>query len=741
MSRPVAGSVYLCGLGFVIAFFLAGSPAWAKRNPQDEVCLACHGEAGMKAPSGRKISIDPAKHKLSVHGALGCQSCHEDIKDYPHPRKVAKPQCATCHSDEAAKVAKSNHGAMFGAEACAQCHGDVHEIRRTAEAGPGQACSACHQEILDRYRSSVHYKARKNGDRDSPLCITCHGPAHQLVPRSDPNSPVARNNLPQTCAACHANPEFLQRHSIPFARPVEAFKLSVHGRALERGSTKAASCADCHSSHDTLPGRDARSRINHWNVPRTCGACHPSELKAYTESVHGAAVARNVSGAPVCTDCHGEHTILAPSEPGSLVNPARVSSVTCGRCHNDERLTRRYNLPQDKVPAFEDSFHGLAMRSGSQTVANCASCHGVHNILPSTDARSTIHPANLGKTCGSCHPGAGSRFTIERVHVRSATATEPPLVKWIRVTYVFALIPLTLAFMFIHNLLDYLVKLRRGVVRSGAVELVPRMNLNFRIAHWMVMLSFPVLVVTGFALKYPESGWASPLLLWESSFAFRGWVHRLAGTVLVISMLYHIAHLAIVKRDRSMLRHMLPRWTDARDAWQLLRFNLGRAQERPHFGKFSYAEKIEYWAFIWGTVVMAVSGFLLWFNNFTLQNFPKWVSDVATAVHFYEAILATFSILLWHFYLVIFDPDVYPMETAWLNGKMSAEHLRHTRPAYYAALVRARKEEAARKEQALAASRKGQEPVSRDSAAAGESPRPAPAKPEESGGPPEEKKS
>ncbi len=92
---------------------------------------------------------------------------------------------------------------------------------------------------------------------------------------------------------------------------------------------------------------------------------------------------------------------------------------------------------------------------------------------------------------------------------------------------------------------------------------------------------------------------------------------------------------------------------------------------------------------MWGTVVMTVSGFLLWFNNFTLRHFPKWITDAATAVHYYEALLATFSILLWHFYMVIFDPVVYPMDTAWINGKVPADHYRHSRPAYYRALERA----------------------------------------------------
>src|SRR5689334_7136697 len=97
---------------------------------------------------------------------------------------------------------------------------------------------------------------------------------------------------------------------------------------------------------------------------------------------------------------------------------------------------------------------------------------------------------------------------------------------------------------------------------------------------------------------------------------------------------------------------------------------------------------MEYWAFLWGTAVMAISGFLLWFHNFALRHFPKWMTDAATAVHWYEALLATFSILLWHFYMVIFDPLVYPMDTAWLDGKTPADHYRHSRPDYLRALER-----------------------------------------------------
>ena len=215
------------------------------------------------------------------------------------------------------------------------------------------------------------------------------------------------------------------------------------------------------------------------------------------------------------------------------------------------------------------------------------------------------------------------------------------------------------------------------------------MNLHFRVAHALVIVSFPLLALTGFALKYPESWWASPFLIWESGLASRGGLHRLSAALLILAFAYHVVHLILVPKDRVILRQLRPRLKDANDAVDVLRYNLGRLARRPTFSMFNYAEKAEYWAFMWGTAVMVVSGFVLWFNNFSLRHFPTWVSDASTAIHFYEAILATLSILIWHFYMVIFDPEVYPMDLAWLTGKTSAEHLRHTRPNYYRRLIEA----------------------------------------------------
>jgi formate dehydrogenase gamma subunit len=639
----------------------------------------------MKSDKGKSIAIDPAKHAESVHGILGCADCHTDIKDFPHPAKRVKVQCATCHADEATHAAASIHGTA-GVD-CQSCHGDPHEVGAAAKIAPAK-CAQCHADELKEFNQSIHGQAAAKGDPDAPNCMSCHGSVHEIQTASDATSRVAKKNLPDTCASCHSNDKFLARHTIPFAHPVELYRQSVHGRAVANGDGAAATCSDCHGSHGILPSQDARSKVSHWNIPATCGQCHKDISKTYLESVHGQAMKNGEAGSPVCSDCHGEHLILGPKEPESLVNPARVSLATCGRCHNDERLALRYNLPRDKVPSYADSYHGLAQRGGSQIVANCASCHGVHNILPSKDPRSTINPANLPKTCGMCHAGAGARFAIGPVHVQTSTGPNHPIVQWIRWTY-WALIPMTLGFMVLHNLIDFLAKMKRRRSHVDSGRRVTRMNLNFRIAHWGVIFSFPILVITGFALKYPEAWWAQPLLLLESRFAFRGLVHRGAAIVLVAATVYHLIHLAVNKKDRMFLKAMLPGIKDATDLVQIFTYNLGITKEEPRYAKFNYAEKLEYLAFMWGTLVMTVSGLLLWFNNFTLQYFPKWVSDAATAIHYYEALLATFAILIWHSYMVLFDPLVYPMDTAWLDGKVPADHYEQSRPEYYRALRRA----------------------------------------------------
>jgi cytochrome b subunit of formate dehydrogenase len=401
--------------------------------------------------------------------------------------------------------------------------------------------------------------------------------------------------------------------------------------------------------------------------------CHSEVSAQFSASVHGTAVAKGHPAAPVCTSCHGEHGILSPKTAASPVSAGKIRE-TCGQCHADVRLSKRFGLPQDAVLSFDASFHGLAARAGSQSVANCASCHGYHNILPSTDARSTTHQKNLPSTCGQCHPGAGSRFALGPVHLAEGSAKEPGSVRWVRLAYSI-LIPLTIGFMLLHNLGDFARKLfdrrlRRRQPRPAVLAGPPEVRMyGFeRIQHALLAVSFMVLVWTGFALKYPEQWWAWPLVIWEPYFPVRGVVHRVAGVVMLVSGVMHGVSLLASRRLREHWYTLIPRRSDVPEALSNLGYNLGVVRKRPYRSHHSYVEKAEYWAVVWGTVIMGLTGIMLWANDLMLRFLPKEWTDIATAIHLYEAILAALSILVWHLYTVIFDPDVYPLETAFLTG-------------------------------------------------------------------------
>jgi hypothetical protein len=123
-----------------------------------------------------------------------------------------------------------------------------------------------------------------------------------------------------------------------------------------------------------------------------------------------------IAESPVCTDCHGEHTITKITDPTSAVYVKNIPR-TCSACHDKEAISTRYALPKKRFSTYMDSFHGIALDYGMTKAANCASCHGFHEILPAADPASTVHKQNLPGTCGKCHPNAGENFAKGSIHV------------------------------------------------------------------------------------------------------------------------------------------------------------------------------------------------------------------------------------------------------------------------------------------------------------------------------------
>jgi formate dehydrogenase gamma subunit len=486
-------------------------------------------------------------------------------------------------------------------------------------------------------------------------CVSCH---LDITSKHPDDNLLAK---PANCTGCHK-------------AQTESYTASVHGIAFKAGRADSATCSDCHDGHTVLQPASPESPLHFSRLAQTCGACHDQVAQDVVESVHGKAVAAGHRDAPTCIDCHSEHKI----EALKTTSPLTVSAEICSKCHASERLNTKYKLPADRVKTFFESYHGLASQFGSTLAANCASCHGYHRILPSSDARSTIHKDHLVQTCGQCHPGANANFAQSKVHVDAASARAAAdlggkINWWVRRIYL-ALIVSVIGFMLLHNLLAFAKKVR---ARYRAADLsVLRMSLSQRWQHVTLAVSFVVLAVTGFALKFPDS-WIAKLL--GSNEAFRSWTHRIAGIVLLLVGFYHLVYLAATTDGRQLFRDFLPVRKDITDLAQYVGYLTGLGKRKPRFARFGYSEKLEYWAVIWGTIIMGVTGLALWFKLDITKFLPRWALDIALTIHYYEAILACLAIVVWHFYHVIFDPDVYPVNWACINGKVprkwhEAEH-------------------------------------------------------------------
>jgi formate dehydrogenase gamma subunit len=209
-----------------------------------------------------------------------------------------------------------------------------------------------------------------------------------------------------------------------------------------------------------------------------------------------------------------------------------------------------------------------------------------------------------------------------------------------------------------------------------------RMTLNERIQHLLFLTSFITLVITGFALTYPEAFWVRwvHFVFGDRVFELRGVVHRIAAVIMVADSVYHLLYISFNKRGRRLIADLWFCKNDLKDLSNVFKYYTCKTDERPKFGRFSYVEKAEYWALVWGTIVMGITGTVLWFENTFLPIISTNGMDIATTIHFYEAILASLAIVVWHFYFVILNPDVFPMSKVWIKGYLTREEMEHEHP-------------------------------------------------------------
>jgi predicted CXXCH cytochrome family protein len=700
MRQPPTSHRFLRLAGAGLAAVALAGGLLAADGASDKACLECHGNPKLGVwRDGKTVSlhVDTSGFARSAHASLGCTDCHDgiDLGVRPHHKPAAAVDCRGCHDATAKTHAfHADFAAVpFAATAetgCTDCHG-THGIPEAS--GPKSsfagaklvaACGECHTDVAEHFMNSAHGAAFAAGRAEAPTCLTCH-----LKPVATGSDKLKlKREQTDLCLGCHRDESRVLVASKVSRGFIVSYGESVHGKSLARGNAAAANCVDCHGSHETAGPLNAGSRFNPQNIPGTCAKCHAAEAKEYALSAHASALRKGFPDTPVCTTCHGEHQILDPKNPTAAVSARNVSQMVCGTCHGSVNLNERYGLASDRFQTFADSFHGLATRGGAVVAVNCSSCHGAHAVRPSSDPLSPVNRANLAKTCGQCHQGADVRFTSAPVHVTASAKGQEPAVYWIATLYVLLIIGVV-GGMVVHNGLDFLKKVRRKIgIQKGLIieEAVPhrlylRMTVNERLQHGTLVLSFVALVITGFMLQFPEAWWVMPIRHRIGHlFEWRSNLHRVAGVILVAAGLWHFAYLGMTKRGRQLFRDLLPVVKDLTDALGVLRYNLGLSATKPKFGRFSYIEKTEYWAMMWGSAVMGITGALLWFENTSIRLFTKLGYDVSRTVHLYEAVLATLAIIIWHFYFVIFNPDIYPMNLSWLTGWLSEKEMLEDHP-------------------------------------------------------------
>ncbi|MHB8877938.1 MAG: hypothetical protein ACYC8T_29945 [Myxococcaceae bacterium] len=485
------------------------------------------------------------------------------------------------------------------------------------------------------------------------------------------------------CLVCHRAPSF----------DGEAFKKSVHAELA---------CADCHDGFDYQAHSVKTSELSEGDASQVkklatrsaapqaflaCATCHSEETEQVQSSAHGAWLKEErKSAGPLCSDCHGSpHSILKAASP--KLTAAR--SAVCTRCHDNADFLKQSGLSGDPVPTYRDSVHGRLVVLGSERAPACQDCHGTHAIARMGDPASPLALPTRAGTCGKCHEGANEGFAATMTHTPLAQAHPGP--HWTHIFFSY-LTTLTLLGLSLHILLDLGAELRvrfrrkkgqHPALPASLPKSVQRLDIHQRIQHWMLISSVLLLVFTGWPLRAASVGPSRGLAGLLGGPHLSGILHRIAAVVMIAAGLYHLGYLAWLWRKKKLHLNMLPAPKDLVHLMHNLSYFLGLRREKPHFDRFSYVEKFDYWAVFWGVAIMAGTGFVYWFPTQFAGNMPYWVVNAAQLAHGEEATLCALALFVWHFYNVHLRPSIFPMNWAWLNGHISTEALKEEHPAEF----------------------------------------------------------
>ncbi len=566
----------------------------------------------------------------------------------------------------------------------------------SAQSPDPENCLLCHQfrglSRYDRELDRLHvffvdpdYSHSLAGPHGRLACTDCHvGDGVGVVP----HGPVARVDCTR---ACHLADPGGRVQRFTHAGIADALLGSVHrpedltALTFSSGALLEQDQSACLYCHDEPVFRDAGKTIPQLallgdEALHRCRACHEQPL-----DVNIAYALRHVSAR------------LQPARP--TLEVAQVCSV----CHSDAKVLETLGLT-DTVASYMRTFHGKAALLGDESTASCLSCHAtrggsVHAIVPHTAPQSPAHESRIAATCGTveCHPGAAPSIGDMGVHLDLPTSHGS--LEYLLAAAFIILTVMTFGPSAVLSLLE-LLQLAVGResprdehVRDLAVQLMDgskgrkrlvRFSVSQRIQHWTLALLFVLLVLTGFPMKFAAEPWAAWLISGFGGLGVARLIHHVCGILLVVGFLGHMGYtLALVwVRSRSASSGVTPRgflrtfvalpmWMtidDARKTLHLLQYLCFLRSDRPKFGRFALKEKFEYIGVFWGTMILGVTGVLLWGEQLASHVLSGRILNLAGIAHTYEAFLALIHVGILHTYNVMLSPHVFPLSPATLTG-------------------------------------------------------------------------
>jgi len=497
------------------------------------------------------------------------------------------------------------------------------------------------------------------------------------------------------CYACHGQKPVdgtitVDGKQVPAYVEVNGEKKSIYvdEQVMRASRHGQLACTSCHIGFNA--GMHPASVTEGWLKTAkfsACGDCHGAEDKMYQQSFHGNLVlTKDASNAPLCADCHDAHNIVPPGTPEFR----KQSVAMCTRCHGGAETT------------YLDSYHGKAFTLGDEKTAACYDCHGGHRILPPSDPASTVSKQNVIKTCAKCHPGANANFAQFKVHVNPQSPRSSWQIWFFWIAYVL-LIAVVFSFAFVHTSLYIYRAWKEGLYsrrhhpgrdRRGTTRIeYRRFNVFHRWMHFLVIVSFTVLVFTGMPLKYKDTHWARWFMDLFGGVQAAGVYHRLAALVTVTYWLAEMTFMIVMvlrRRGKNVFSQgsIMFNKKDLQDIIGMFAWFFGRGP-KPQFDRYAYWEKFDYISLAIGTVIIGVTGFMMWFPLKTTLVLPGIFLNIALVIHSNEALLAMGVIFIFvHFFSAHLRPESFPIDKVIFTGSLPIEHYREERPLEYARRVR-----------------------------------------------------